>query len=435
MNRKTSDYPNEILKNNIETITNDHDDENVYEIKIYRKQSGEKGCFRIFTGGCWKYVCRDEGCMKIPIYNHKGEKRGLYCSIHKKPGMINVKNKQCTEEGCMKQPSYNHKGEKGGLYCWIHKKEGMIDVKNKQCTEEGCMKQSLYNHEGEKRGLYCSIHKKEGMIDVMNKRCAEESCMKIPIYNHKWEKRGLYCSIHKKEGMINVKDKRCAEESCMKIPIYNHKGEKRGLYCSIHKKEGMIDVMNKRCNGYLCDTFAINKYDGYCIRCYIHMFPDKPVSRNFKTKETAVVNHIKQTFPNHDWVCDKQVLGGCSKKRPDMYCDFGYQIVIIEIDEEQHNTYESSCESKRCMEISKDFHHRPLIFLRFNPDKYKNRDGDLIRSCWSYNSNGISVVSKNKKKEWNNRLETLSTHIDFWTNPKNKSEKTVQIIELFFDGY
>ena len=95
MNRKTSDYPNEILKNNIETITNDHDDENVYEIKIYRKQSGEKGCFRIFTGGCWKYVCRDEGCMKIPIYNHKGEKRGLYCSIHKKPGMINVKNKQC----------------------------------------------------------------------------------------------------------------------------------------------------------------------------------------------------------------------------------------------------------------------------------------------------------------------------------------------------
>ena len=283
MNEKTSDDPIEILENYIETVTNDHNDENVYENKIYKKQSGEEGCFRIFTRGCWKSVC--------------------------------------TEEGCMKRPSYNHEGEK------------------------------------------------------------------------------------------------------------------TPLYCGTHKKEGMIDVINKRCNGYLCDTFAINKYDGYCIRCYIHLFPDKPVSRNFKTKETAVVNHIKQTFPNHDWVCDKQVLGGCSKKRPDMYCDFGYQIVIIEIDEEQHNTYESSCESKRCMEISKDFHHRPLIFLRFNPDKYKNRDGGLIRSCWSYNSNGISVVSKNKKKEWNHRLETLSTHIDFWTNPKNKSEKTVQIIELFFDEY
>lgn len=283
LNRKTLDNAIKILENDIETVTNDHDDENVYENKIYKKQSGEEGCFRIFTRGYWKYVC--------------------------------------TEEGCMKQPNYNHEGENGGLYC------------------------------------------------------------------------------------------------------------------GTHKKEGMIDIINKRCNGYLCDTFAMNKYDGYCIRCYIHLFPDKPVSRNFKTKETAVVNHIKQTFPNHDWVCDKQVLGGCSKKRPDMYCDFGYQIVIIEIDEEQHSTYESSCESKRCMEISKDFHHRPLIFLRFNPDKYKNRDGGLIRSCWSYNSNGISVVSKNKKKEWNNRLETLSTHIDFWTNPKNKSEKTVQIIELFFDGY
>jgi hypothetical protein len=32
INRKTSDDPNEILKNNIETVTNDQDDENVYEI-------------------------------------------------------------------------------------------------------------------------------------------------------------------------------------------------------------------------------------------------------------------------------------------------------------------------------------------------------------------------------------------------------------------
>ena len=32
MNRKTLDDPNEILKNNIETMTKDHDDENVYEI-------------------------------------------------------------------------------------------------------------------------------------------------------------------------------------------------------------------------------------------------------------------------------------------------------------------------------------------------------------------------------------------------------------------
>ena len=321
INRKTSNNPTEIFENYIETMTNDYNDENVYENKIYKKQSGEEGYFRIFTGGYWKYPCREEGCIKVLSYNHEGKKNGLYCDTHKKDGMINVRNKRCAEEGCKKRSSYNHEGEK------------------------------------------------------------------------------------------------------------------TPLYCGTHKKEGMIDVIHKRCNGYLCDTFVKKKYDGYCIRCYIHLFPDKPVSRNFKTKETAVVNHIKQTFPNFNWICDKQVLGGCSKKRPDMYCDFGYQIVSVEIDENQHNTYNSSCESKRCMEISKDFHHRPLIVLRFNPDKYINRDGGLIRSCWSYNSNGISVVSRNKKKEWNNRLETLSTHIDFWTNPKNKSEKTVQIIELFFDGY
>ena len=32
INRKTSDNPIEILENYIETVTNDHDDQNVYEI-------------------------------------------------------------------------------------------------------------------------------------------------------------------------------------------------------------------------------------------------------------------------------------------------------------------------------------------------------------------------------------------------------------------
>jgi hypothetical protein len=46
--------------------------------------------------------------------------------------MINLFSKKCSHVGCSKQPNYNLEGEKP-LYCSTHKKEGMIHVyKNKK---------------------------------------------------------------------------------------------------------------------------------------------------------------------------------------------------------------------------------------------------------------------------------------------------------------
>lgn len=40
----------------------------------------------------------------------------------------------------------------------------------------------------------------------------------------------------------------------------------------------------------LCDVHPSNKnYEGYCLRCFIYTFPDKPVLRNYKIKEWTVV--------------------------------------------------------------------------------------------------------------------------------------------------
>ena len=36
--------------------------------------------------------------------------QGLYCSPHKQPGMINVKQKHCAFEGCTNRPSFNFPG-------------------------------------------------------------------------------------------------------------------------------------------------------------------------------------------------------------------------------------------------------------------------------------------------------------------------------------
>jgi len=163
------------------------------------------------------------------------------------------------------------------------------------------------------------------------------------------------------------------------------------------------------------------------------MFPDKPVSRNYKTKEYAVIEYVKTKYPELTWVSDKIIQNGCSKRRPDLLLDLGYQIIIVEIDENQHIDYDCSCENKRIMELSQDLGHRPIVFIRFNPDNYDNK-GNRVSSCWGQNTNGICVVKKNKKSEWLERLNVLSLQIDYWTEPQNKTNKTIEVIQLFYDS-
>jgi ferredoxin-like protein FixX len=363
-------------------------------------------------------------CDKQPAFNLKGELNGLYCADHKKDGMVNLKSKKCLE--CDKQPAFNLKGEMKGLYCAEHKKDGMIDVKSKKCLE--CDKQPVFNIKSETNGLYCTEHKKDGMINVKSKTCLE--CDKQPVFNLQGELNGLYCNKHKKDGMINVRDKKCLD--CDKIPNFNVEGETTGLYCRKHKKDEMVNVRDKTCKSEWCYIFVTKKYDGYCLRCFIHLFPDKPVSRNYKTKEYAVVENIKTKFPNYNWIADKIVNGGCSKKRPDLLLDLGYQVIIVEVDENQHTDYDCSCENKRIMELSQDVGHRPIVFIRFNPDDYED-DGKNVTSCWGNNKNGICVVKKSKKEEWAQRLNTLEEHIHYWINPINSTNKTIETIQLFYD--
>lgn len=82
------------------------------------------------------------------------------------------------------------------------------------------------------------------------------------------------------------------------------------------------------------------------------------------------------------------------------------------------------------MEISQDLAHRPISFIRFNPDSYVDENGNKISSCWKLNGYGVISVPKTKIKEWENRLNVLFQQIDYWVN--NVPDKTIQTIELFY---
>ena len=83
-----------------------------------------------------------------------------------------------------------------------------------------------------------------------------------------------------------------------------------------------------------------------------------------------MVEYIKTKYHDFEWIVNKTIKEGCSKRRPDLLLDLGYQVIIIEIDENQHIDYDCSCENKRIMELSEDVGHRTIIFIRFNPDDY-----------------------------------------------------------------
>jgi hypothetical protein len=168
--------------------------------------------------------------------------------------------------------------------------------------------------------------------------------------------------------------------------------------------------------------------------CYVNNpeNTDKPAHRNYKTKEKEVSDCVKNTFPDFTWITDKKVQDGCSSRRPDLLLDVGSHIIIVEVDENQHTGYDSSCENKRLMEISRDLQYRPIVFIRFNPDGYKNHEGIYINSCWKLNKLGVLQIHPVKKQEWDNRIQCLLKQIGDWVGIV--PNKTIEIIQMFYDN-
>ncbi len=107
-----------------------------------------------------------------------------------------------------------------------------------------------------------------------------------------------------------------------------------------------------------------------------------------------MVTFLQDKFPNVDWSWNKMAEGGCSKRRPDLL-DMGSHIVIVEVNENSHDVYDPTCEEKRMGEIWNDVGHAPLVFFRFNPDKYKDEHGNNVPSPrGGKRANGVATSSK-----------------------------------------
>jgi len=285
-------------------------------------------------------------------------------------------------------------------------KEDIVDVKHPKCKTPGCKIQPAFNFPGEKKGLYCS-------------KCANK-----------------YNTEHPNEIDIeNVINPRC---KCGSIsPSFNFPGEKKGAYCrKCADLTKMKDVVNKYCSscGLIQINSSTNAYGGLCIECAQHTGIAKRV-RNVRVQEKAVAEYLKTHFKNITLSEDKQLEGSCVKTRPDISCDFGNFILIVEIDENQHKgkAY-TSCDTKRNVQLLLNGGSRPIVFIRFNPDSFK-RNGKVIPACFQKDNTGKLLLDH--EDDWNVRLEKLRQEIEnvmIQNDSKNVEDlKEMTYVHLYFD--
>lgn len=387
-------------------------------------------------------------CTKQAFFNIIG-KKAEWCGIHKTNDMINVKVTLCigkTEDGkrCTTRPSFNLAGEPPE-WCGIHKLDGMIDVKSKLCigkTDDGkpCPTRAIFNIPGQK-AKFCAAHKTDNMVNISSKKCSHvdkdgNKCTTQATFGLK-DKLAERCKTHKTKEMINVKSRLCDGKnsngtSCMKRPTFGNEGE-RFRFCAQHKTEIMVDLTHPKCIAPLCDTVAQSpQYKGYCAYCYSHMFPNDPIVKNIKTKEKEVTNHVKELLKHENLIMtfDKQT-GGCSRRRPDILIESFQYTIIVEVDENGHTNYDTTCENKRICQLYQDLSLRNLIIIRINPDGYVNKTGKRIKSPWKVGISGKLIIDD--KKEWEKRLKVLDERILYWI--KNDSGQAMKIEYLFYNGY
>jgi hypothetical protein len=347
-----------------------------------------------------KYKCIFKDCYKRPNFNLPEQKKPLYCLEHKKENMIDITSKRCIHNDCMKRPTFNSPDQIIPLYCFKHKKENMINVINKRCIHDGCIKIPNFNLPNETKALYCYEHKMKNMINIISKKCIHTNCIKQAYYNLQNETRALYCSAHKKENMILIRKKKCIYKGCLKIPIFNLPNETEGLYCSKHKNDNMINIKNKR----LCKYCDIKEESNFiCKEC----------QKIKNKKEWSIVRYLRKVIDTNFEYNSSKMLQGCSKKRPDIYFELDKHCLIVEIDENQHNTYEDSCECSRINEIVNGIGGKSIIIIRYNPDTTKNKG---------------KIIEINQEKRINLLVKSIKEEL-----VKDYDKFIVKIIQLYYD--
>ena len=203
---------------------------------------------------------------------------------------------------------------------------------------------------------------------------------------------------------------------CGKQSVFGLVGDKKATHCYECKTDNMIDIVNKRCKSSYCDTTIGKKYDGYCIHCFKHLFPNDPRTPliGVKTKELLVKEYLNENHNGfiHDTALETEHCDCSHRRKIDFRMLINNTMLCIEVDENQHSRYKN--DDIRYDDLMMTFTGK-FIFIRFNPDNYR--------------INGVL-----KKTQIRTRLNKLSNEIVKQQSRIDNEENNdmLEIIKLYY---
>ncbi len=316
-------------------------------------------------------MCQHPGCGSHANFGIKGTKTVLYCGTHKDPTLhVNVRSKKCAEPGCDSIPSYTAPGSTKMTHCGKHAgcvEDGWKNRRMKHCIGTNCNRTAVY---GPKYGrlVHCPEHRVHG--DAPSVFCTADNCFKEASYGELFAKRKTRCKTHKTKRHFTNNHPLCVIDGCWERAIFaGYYWPEFPIHCDVHKESRDINIIEAKCQR--CGLMQHLRADSsLCNDC--HGFDAVVIVR--QARKEIVIKRIIQAA-GIDMTHNRVPAGSCLKYRPDFVVDYGYLILIIEVDEDQHRTYPCECEQMRMFNIAQDFGGIPVVFIRYNPDKYKNNVG------------------------------------------------------------
>ncbi len=324
--------------------------------------------------------CIEEGCNTSASYTLNGIDV-LYCGDHKvRPeGIAYLKNgKRCIglmPDGtqCQIQPCFGVPGSKITEYCFDHKPGEYVNIKNKLCVKCNTIKATYGPLFGPK--LHCAKCKDNNDLFNNNPKCTGINCKEKPYYI-----AGVSNLGNVNANDITLPDNLTKEINDMSnnisIDISKTKSNKKSIlkskalliptHCEKHK--GVADIMTGEVKCIKCQlSYHMKHGENICVYCE----GNEIINERVKTKELNVKNFLTESgfIFQHD-----TVVNDCSKRRPDFKIDGEGFIIIIEVDEKSHLDRNTDCETTRMKEIFYASGGTPVVFIRYNPDTYKEHN-------------------------------------------------------------
>lgn len=384
--------------------------------------------------------CTISGCGVIATYGNEKDKRPNFCVKHKTDGMLNIKQQRCTYPDCRVQPCFGNEDDERPSHCFEHKEETMVDIKNRRCIHPDCDKQPNYGYEGDKRSSYCASHRVKGMIDLLSHKCIYPGCEVRPSYGYEDDSKSSYCVKHKKSDMIDICHHKCSTLNCTIRPSYGLPGGNIS-HCFQHKELGYVKNPKVNCQMANCNLPALFGFTNAvhckehkstdeidltyrpCVNCHnldilydnlkCSMCDPSGMRRTFLAKQKTVKRYIDGRSTPIPYISyDQMIKGACSKERPDFLYDCNIHHIVLEVDEYQHSNRDQEYELLRMERIASNLGTK-VLFLRWNPDKYK---------------------TSGTQETIDQRLESLWTELVYWQQILLPDDGTVFVVKMYFDG-